>query len=60
MKMMMIPKRPISKEHQSFIIPSPTIEFAALCLRNAIALIDFYAVKCSQLLGKENDVEKIN
>lgn len=27
--------------HQSFAIPSPTIEFANLCLRNAITLVDY-------------------
>ncbi|XP_058451693.1 CCR4-NOT transcription complex subunit 10 [Malaya genurostris] len=35
-------KRPFNNEEQSSAIPSTTLEFASLCLRNAITLIDYH------------------
>lgn len=48
------PKKSVPKEHQSFVVPSPTIEFAALCLRNAVALVEFYADKRKEIFKDDN------
>lgn len=32
----------ISDESQSFAIPSPNLEFASLCLRNALTLVEYH------------------
>lgn len=49
-------KRNVSKEHQSYAIPTPSIEFAVVCLRNAVAIVEFFAAKHM----KDDSVEKIN
>lgn len=41
------PHKYISDDEQSFAIPSPNLEFASLCLRNALTLVDFYSKKMS-------------
>ncbi|XP_058815809.1 CCR4-NOT transcription complex subunit 10 [Topomyia yanbarensis] len=35
-------KRPFNSEEQSTAIPSTTLEFASLCLRNAVTLIEYH------------------
>lgn len=52
------PKRNVSKEHQSYAIPSPSIEFAAVCLRNAVAMIDFYGEKSRNFFSDEEGDSK--
>lgn len=45
------------KAHQSFAIPTPTIEFAALCLRNAVTLIEYHANQLkNKKMSDEDDV----
>lgn len=41
------PHKYISDDEQSFAIPSPNLEFASLCLRNALTLVDFYSKQIS-------------
>lgn len=49
------PKRNVSKEHQSYAIPTPSIEFAAVCLRNAVAMIDYYGDKKRNFFSDEDN-----
>nr|XP_019549344.2 CCR4-NOT transcription complex subunit 10 [Aedes albopictus] len=43
-------KRPFNSEEQSAAIPSTTLEFASLCLRNAVTLIDYHTKEMNKQL----------
>lgn len=47
------PHKYISDDEQSFAIPSPNLEFASLCLRNALTLVDFYSKQIDQKIPED-------
>lgn len=46
------PHKYISDDEQSFAIPSPNLEFASLCLRNALTLVDFFSKQIAAAKAK--------